>query len=83
MIARNVLFSAVLVCPVSYALIAVAHGTIQEVLSTPELPIELQPQSSLAELLEELIRRFGAAFARLIGDQLTGEIVPFLILIYG
>lgn len=60
-----------------------SFANIKEVLGSRELEIELPPQSRLAELLAELARRFGAALDRQIRDQLTGEIVPFLILVNG
>ena len=60
-----------------------SFANIRDVLGARELEIELQQPSSLAGLLAELSRRFGAAFNRQIRDQLTGEIVPFLILVNG
>jgi len=60
-----------------------SSANIKDVLGSHELEIELQPQSSLFELLAQLTRRFGSAFDRQIRDQLTGEIVPFLLLING
>ncbi len=60
-----------------------SFANIKEVLGAQEFEIELKPQSSLAELFADLTRCFGAAFDRQIRDQLTGEIVPFLILING
>jgi MoaD family protein len=60
-----------------------SFANIRDVLGSRELEIELQQPSSLAGLLAELSRRFGAAFNRQIRDQLTGEIVPFLILVNG
>jgi hypothetical protein len=51
-----------------------SFANITDVLGSRELEIELQQPSSLAGLLAELTRRFGAAFDRQIRDQLTGEI---------
>jgi len=60
-----------------------SFANIKDVLGAHELEIELQPQLSLSGLVAELTRRFGPAFDRQIRDQLTGEIVPFLMLING
>jgi len=60
-----------------------SSANIKDVLGSHELEIELQQQASLFELLAQLTRRFGSAFDRQIRDQLTGEIVPFLLLING
>ena len=60
-----------------------SSANIKDVLGSHKLEIELQPQASLFELLAQLTRRFGSAFDRQIRDQLTGEIVPFLLLING
>jgi MoaD family protein len=58
-------------------------ANIRDVLGSHEIEIELKANESLAGLLAELTRRFGSDFDRQIRDQLTGEIVPFLILING
>ncbi len=60
-----------------------SFANIKDVLGAHEIEIELQPRSSLSDLFAQLIQRFGSAFDRQIRDQLTGEIVPFLILING
>ena len=60
-----------------------SFANIRDVLGAGELEIELPQPSSLNGLLSELSGRFGAAFNRQIRDQLTGKIVPFLILVNG
>ena len=60
-----------------------SFANIRDLPGSRELEIDLPPLSSLAVLLARLTCRFGSAFTRQIRDQLSGEIVPFLILVNG
>lgn len=58
-----------------------SFANIRDVVGTSELAVEVSPGTSLGGLFKILGKRYGAAFDRQIRDQITGAIVPFLVLI--
>ncbi len=58
-----------------------SFANIRDVVGTGELAVDVTPGTSLGGLFEVLGKRYGAAFDRQIRDQITGAIVPFLVLI--
>jgi molybdopterin converting factor small subunit len=48
---------------------------------TGELAFDVNPGTTIGGLFDALKKQYGAAFDRQIRDQMTGAIVPFLVLI--
>ena len=58
-------------------------ATIRDVVGGPERTVALTPGARLGDLLDTLTQIYGAPFDRQVRDQLTGHLVPFLILVNG
>lgn len=58
-----------------------SFANIRDVLGTGELALDVNTDTTLGGLFDVLHKKYGAAFDRQIRDQMTGAIVPFLILI--
>jgi len=58
-----------------------SFANIRDVVGTGELSLTVNPDTTLGGLFDVLHKKYGAAFDRQIRDQITGAIVPFLILI--
>ncbi len=58
-----------------------SFANIRDVLGQAELPMELAPRATLTDLFTRLNSEYGENFNRQVYDQLSGELVPFLILI--
>ena len=58
-----------------------SFANIRDVIGERELMVELSPQATLSDLFSYLRQEYGPNFDRQIKDQISGELVPFLILI--
>ncbi len=58
-----------------------SFANIRDVLGTGELALDVNADTTLGGLFDVLKKQYGSAFDRQIRDQMTGAIVPFLILI--
>jgi len=58
-----------------------SFANIRDVVGTGELALDVNSDTTLGGLFDVLHKKYGAAFDRQIRDQMTGAIVPFLILI--
>jgi molybdopterin converting factor small subunit len=58
-----------------------SFANIRDILGTAELALDVPGGTTIGGLFVELTRRYGAAFDRQIRDQMSGEIVPFLVMI--
>jgi MoaD family protein len=56
-------------------------ANIKDVIGTSELSLEVNQGTTIGSLFDLLIKKYGQAFDRQIKDQMTGTIVPFLVLI--
>jgi len=56
-------------------------ANIRDIVGKKELPVDLIPGATLSDLFGYLQKAYGKNFDRQVTDQLTGELVPFLILI--
>jgi len=56
-------------------------ANIRDVIGAKEISIELSSGATLGDLFGFLKNKYGKPFERQIKDQITGEIVPFLILV--
>jgi|YNPBryantNP2012_1023418.scaffolds.fasta_scaffold03934_4 MoaD family protein len=56
-------------------------ANIRDIVGARELTIELPAGARLGDLFEYLTQTFGKNFDRQIRNQITGEMVPFLILV--
>jgi molybdopterin converting factor small subunit len=58
-----------------------SFANIRDVVGAKELPVDLGPKATLSDLFEFLEKEYGANFDRQVRDQISGKLVPFLILI--
>ncbi|MFQ6110705.1 MAG: MoaD/ThiS family protein [Nitrospinota bacterium] len=58
-----------------------AYGCFKDALGAEEREYELKEGPTLADLFEVLKDAHGEPFARLLRDRLTGEVVPFLLMV--
>jgi len=58
-----------------------SFANIRDVVGTGELALNVSDDITLGGLFDVLHKKYGEAFDRQIRDQMTGAIVPFLILI--
>ena len=58
-----------------------SFANIRDVVGTGELALDVSADTTLGGLFDVLNKKYGEAFDRQIRDQMTGAIVPFLILI--
>lgn len=58
-------------------------ANIRDVIGSAQVSLQLEDGSNQAGLLRHLSKAYGPNFDRQIRDQITGEIVPFLILVNG
>ena len=58
-----------------------SFANIRDVVGTGELAFDVNPGTTISGLFDALKKQYGAAFDRQIRDQITGAIVPVLILI--
>ena len=58
-----------------------SFANIRDVVGTGELSLAVNSGTTIGGLFEVLHKKYGPAFDRQIRDQMTGAIVPFLILI--
>jgi molybdopterin converting factor small subunit len=56
-------------------------ANIKDIIGEKTISVSLQAGSKLLDLFHYLHQTYGNAFDRQVRDQLSGEIVPFLILI--
>jgi len=56
-------------------------ATLKDVIGQKEITLELAPKANLTDLFEYLEKKYGDDFNRQVKDQLTKELVPFLILV--
>ena len=56
---------------------------IRDVVGKEQISVQLDPGSTLSDLFHHLSKTYGPPFDRQIKDQITQELVPFLILING
>jgi hypothetical protein len=58
-----------------------SFANIRDILGSAELGLDVAAGTTIGGLFVFLTRRCGAAFDRQIRDQMSGEIVPFLVMI--
>ena len=58
-----------------------SFANIRDILGCAELTLDVAAGTTIGGLFADLTRRYGAAFDRQIRDQMSGEIVPFLVMI--
>jgi len=58
-----------------------SFANIRDVLGTGKLLLEVAAGTTIGGLFVCLTERYGAAFDRQIRDQMSGDIVPFLVMI--
>ena len=58
-----------------------SFANIRDIVGEKELPIDLPPCATLSDLFSYLQKEYGKNFDRQVTDQMTGELVPFLILV--
>ena len=58
-----------------------SFANIRDILGSAELALDVAGGTTIGGLFSVLARRYGAAFDRQIRDQLSGEIVPFLVMV--
>lgn len=58
-----------------------SFANIRDVVGTGELAFDVNPGTTIGGLFDALKKKYGAAFDRQIRDQMSGEIVPFLVMI--
>ncbi len=58
-----------------------SFANIRDVVGAKELPVDLDPQATLSDLFKFLKKEYGENFDRQVRDQISGNLVPFLILI--
>ncbi len=58
-----------------------AFANIKDVMGTGKLLLEVSPSTTIGGLFAALAKRYGQAFDRQIRDQMSGAIVPFLVLV--
>jgi molybdopterin converting factor small subunit len=56
-------------------------ANIRDVVGSRQLALELQTGARLADLFELLGKTYGKKFDRQVRDQISGALVPFLILV--
>ena len=56
-------------------------ATLKDVIGQKEIKVELAPKANLTDLFDFLDKKYGDSFDRQVRDQLTKELVPFLILV--
>ena len=56
-------------------------ANIKDVIGTKHLSVELDPGAKLSDLFNFLRQEYGKNFDRQVRDQISGKLVPFLILI--
>ncbi len=56
-------------------------ANIKDVVGAGELSLEMSAGTTIGGLFDFLRKRYGEAFDRQIRDQMTGAIVPFLVLV--
>ena len=58
-----------------------SFANIKDVIGKKQLSVELDPGAKLSDLFNFLRQKYGENFDRQVRDQISGELVPFLILI--
>lgn len=58
-----------------------SFANIRDVIGSKQIAVHLDPGASLSDLFKYLSQTYGKKFDRQVRDQITGELVPFLILI--
>ena len=58
-----------------------SFANIRDVIGEKELAVELPAQAKLSDLFSYLRQTYGPNFDRQVRDQITDELVPFLILV--
>lgn len=58
-----------------------SFANIRDILGSAELALDVAAGTTIGGLFADLTRRYGMAFDRQIRDQMSGEIVPFLVMI--
>ncbi|MEI6125925.1 MAG: MoaD/ThiS family protein [Pseudomonadota bacterium] len=58
-----------------------SFANIRDITGSKQIELYLDPEATLAELFCYLEKTYGGNFNRQVRDQITGELVPFLILI--
>ena len=58
-----------------------SFANIRDILGSAELDLDIAAGTTIGGLFALLTQRYGAAFDRQIRDQMSGEIVPFLVMI--
>jgi MoaD family protein len=56
-------------------------ANLREIVGKSELDYEIEQDSALGDLLDNMCQKYGESFERQIKDLSTGAIVPFLLLI--
>jgi len=56
-------------------------ANLKDVIGKKEISVELAPKANLTDLFNFLFNSYGKDFDKQIRDQLSKEIVPFLILV--
>ncbi len=56
-------------------------ANLKDVIGTGELLLAVEPGTTIGGLFDVLIKKYGQSFDRQIKDQMTGTIVPFLVLV--
>ena len=56
-------------------------ANLKDVIGQKETTVELAPKANLSDLFVFLEKKYGDDFNRQVRDQLTKELVPFLILV--
>jgi MoaD family protein len=56
-------------------------ANLREIVGKSELDYEIEQDSTLGDLLDNMCQKYGESFERQIKDLSTGAIVPFLLLI--
>ena len=60
-----------------------AFANMRDLFGSSEITLQLRQGSTLDDLFTHLSGLYGNGFDRLVRDQLTGNLVPFIILING
>ena len=58
-----------------------SFANIRDVIGSKEISVELRPGAKIRDLFAFLKDKYGEQFEKQIKDQISGEIVPFLILV--
>jgi len=56
-------------------------ANLKDLIGQKEITVDLAPKANIKDLFDFLFNTYGDSFDRQIRDQITKEIVPFLILV--